>query len=57
MEADQYADDHAARSVVWFDGLQFTPTRTVDAMSPSSEASGRRASVDIYEIVNDIELT
>jgi len=30
---------------------------TLDAMSPSSEASGRRASVDIYEIVNDIELT
>jgi hypothetical protein len=29
----------------------------LDAMSPSSEASGRRVSVDLYEIANDIDLT
>jgi len=29
---------------------------TLDAMTPSAEASGRRVSVDIYEIKNDIEL-
>ena len=30
---------------------------TLDAMSPSSEGSGRRVSVDVYEIANDIDLT
>ena len=29
---------------------------TLDAMSPSSEGSGRRVSVDLYEIANDVEL-
>lgn len=29
----------------------------LDAMTPSAEASGRRASVDVYEIANDIELS
>ena len=30
---------------------------TLDAMSPSSEGSGARVSVDVYEIANDIDLT
>ena len=30
---------------------------TLDAMSPSAEGSGRRVSVDVYEIANDIDLT
>lgn len=29
---------------------------TLDAMTPSAEASGRRVSVDVYEVKNDIEL-
>ena len=28
----------------------------LDAMTPSAEASGRRVSVDVYEVKNDIEL-
>lgn len=28
----------------------------LNAMSPSDDASGRRVSVDVYEIANDIEL-
>ncbi len=30
--------------------------QALDAMSPSSEGSGRRASVDLYEIVTDEEM-
>ena len=29
----------------------------LDAMCPSADASGRRVSVDVYEIANDIELS
>ena len=29
----------------------------LDAMTPSAETSGRRASVDLYEIANDIDLS